>query len=184
MPVNTPKEKLPPEAVRSLEASSIFVPSKVEILLAALEEKPAALLEVPAKPGYDPEEYLQLVGALGLWSSRIPMGSVGTILTISRSEESLVALNDAFQDYDEQGMGAAFGYPPTATEAFIQGRGISARSLEDADPEAVAFISYKVSPENAATEIAVAKRWARAVESVCPTIHSDMLHLSRVLPRQ
>jgi hypothetical protein len=157
----------------------MFVPRKVEVLLAALGMKPATLMDVSnAEYDRNQAEYTRTAGKLGLWTCHFKYGDAGWLINVGQTKESLIELHDAFQSRDECRLGTVMGYPATAVAAYAAGTAVSARFILDLDPEAQSFVQYKVSPENAAAEVDVARRWAHAVEAVSPQIYNEMLQFT------
>jgi hypothetical protein len=187
-------------AIRKLEQIPMLPSRKTSILLASLGQKPMGMtgLDSPAwYEGQPPQvipdnEYADTVHALqdlGLHVHALdristfigPEGQAGRqltrLITASQSEGLLTMADSALGQRtaeDQRILGAAFGYPPTATEAYIAGRGLSPRDATD-DPELRAFATYALSPEHAQSELGTAHRWAAQVKAVSPAIYNEQV---------
>lgn len=99
------------------------------------------------------------------------------LLTASYSEELLDTVDTALEQRtpeDQQILGEAFGYPQTATDAFVQGHSVGARSVTQ-DAELLAFAMYNLSPEHAQSELSTARSWAEQVQAVSPAIYQQQM---------
>jgi hypothetical protein len=215
------------EALRELEDMPIWTGNKLELLLAAVGEKPASIVEFDSaewthgepEPPFDDATYRQLLdiaSKLGLhvlvaeWTASITKSYQKLIdtrpnmlpdarqkleekmghgsmqknreLLVSRSAETLDKLasidrldpHAPEQRYDQR-LGAILGFPPTAVQAYVEGRAISARQAGEQDPATLAFAQFAVSPENAATELETARRWAQSIKEVSPKIYEQVV---------
>lgn len=81
--------------------------------------------------------------------------------------------------YDEE-MGSAFGYPPTAIEAFVGKRkklNIKKLSKEIRESEAILFLSPTLSADNWREEIKQGQIWADFIKKVSPKIYKERMRL-------
>jgi hypothetical protein len=201
-PVNPPEtDKVDPEAIKQLEDTDMFLQDKVEMLLAALGEKPVTYLPIASpewKEGEDvqyvsDEEYEQYTGlAAGLGLRGHVFEHMSTFedgasqikreIIVSRREDVLElydTVSGMETDLDRQVAGFLFGYPPTAVDAYINGQGVSAKKTGDYSPETLAFAWFKVSPDNAAADVAVMHRWAQAIKQASPKLYAETLEFAK-----
>lgn len=188
-----------PEAIRRLEEAPLLAERKYSLLLASLGDKPMGMAAASSASWHDgepeqsvPEEtsrlILELVHDLGLHAHILERTSSGDkddgavhqrfrIFTASHSPALLDLIDTAFEQQsneDKWMMGQAFGYPPTAIEAYVHGRGVSPRTVTD-DLELLAFAQFKLSPEHAREELELGRRWANRVREISPVIYQEAL---------
>jgi hypothetical protein len=190
-----------PESIKQLEEASIFLPDKIDILLASTGDKPSALIFLNSEewePGEDnkdisteaDKELRVLAESLGLHicSRDVDMidsygGQKIRFYMVSRSIDTLAALatiEDEEIDLDlgarkNQLRGELLGYPETATDAFIDGTGISYKEAEIHDLEIIAFGGFAYSPNNTHLEMQTALAWASEVKKTSPTLYGQLL---------
>lgn len=193
----TERPRLAEKTIKYIEQSPIFVTYKMELLLVGLGEKPAAFGELESeewRPGENPkqidsneyQEYVKIARHLGLFvhahRDRTKVGPDNTsqlfrLITFSGSESTLTRLDQALAQNDVRTTGKLLGYPPTATDAFMQGRIV--RPVDsDTNPATLAFAQFALSPENAHAELDVARRWSEAVRQSSPQIYAEMIEAS------
>lgn len=197
-----------PEAIRQLETLPLLAERKVSLLLTSLGDKPMGVAGVasPAwfqgepEPPIDTEVTESVVTVahhLGLNAHILERVSSGVndgrvmhqrfqLVTASHSNTLLEMADTAFEqksNEDKWILGQAFGYPPSAVEAYVHERGISPRTITN-DPELIAFAQFKLSPEHSQQELEVARGWASRVREISPAIYQMMLADSSPMPQK
>ena len=95
---------------------------------------------------------------------------------IGRSQKELDLLVEALKSGDEELIGRAFGYPPTAVEAFVGKReSIELKTLSEEAQEASYFLTPTFSEDNWQEELKIAQRNADFIKKINPTIHAERL---------
>lgn len=110
------------------------------------------------------------------WETRVAEASsqVWRTVFVAQSPEAMELIKTADDQNDVRLLGKAYGFPETATEAYIHNRIISPRDAGEKDPSTIAFARYGLSPESAQDELAVARQWAAAVQDASPRLYEEM----------
>ncbi len=203
-----------PESIKQLEEASIFLPHKIDILLASTGDKPAALIFLNSdewEPGEEEknispegdEELRAIAEALGLHicnKDDVFMFDSGggqkfRMYMVSRSIDTLATLATIEDEGIDHGngirrdrlLGKLLGYPETATDAFVAGTAIGDKDAGIHDLEAIAFgqFAYSSDPDNIGLELETVHAWAKKVEKISPRLYRQRLdQLAEVLDNE
>ncbi|HVQ44104.1 MAG TPA: hypothetical protein VMT30_04025 [Candidatus Saccharimonadia bacterium] len=112
------------------------------------------------------------------WDARVAGGEQETWRTIfvARDQPTLEFIKAADAANDARALGQAYGFPETATDAYLAGHIEHASAVGESDPAVLAFAAYGLSPEHGAEELAVARRWADAVRQASPRIADELIN--------
>lgn len=208
---NTPKVELAPELVKRVENSKIALDDKVNILLTKAGFRPASEINLIIKSEYEGEitehmdgkdvkEALQIIKELGLpfklGERKTEQESYYAVeepeiekfyqreqqkILIGRTREDLDFLIKAVQSDSNEMLGKAYGFPPTAVEAFTGKRkilNISNLPREIKESDGILFSSPTLSANNWQEEIKQGQRNADFIKSISPTIYKEMRNMS------
>jgi hypothetical protein len=206
------ENEISPDLVRALEEADFNIDDKVNLLLTKAGLKPASEISFFIK-SYEGKEVtkhmtegdvkrdLWLIKEFGLVTKENDRKIVeekyktkdGEIKTYKRAEmhvlvaknkEDLEFLINAIQSNDDELLGRAYGFPPTAIEAWV-GKGKRKRLRVNDLPEAIQqsdamlFSSPILSADNWQEEIKYGKKCADYIRKLSPTIYRDMLEMMK-----
>lgn len=208
---NSCEHEIKPELVQAIEKGAFTVDDKVNILLTRAGLKPASELLLVIKTWDDkesfenmPEEFVQediaIIKELGLpteikerevveWKeSETKNGPAKTYkreqmrILIGRTEEDLDFLKKALESKDDELLGKAFGFSPTAVEAWVGKRkklNVKRLPKKVRESEAVLFSSPTLSSDNWQKEIEQGQRDADYIKSVSPAIYKELIEMMK-----
>ncbi|HRY82989.1 MAG TPA: hypothetical protein P5099_03870 [Candidatus Moranbacteria bacterium] len=202
------EEELAAEFVELIEKSKLKIDDKVNFILTKGGLKPASVIELPTKlqtqeetkeffKEDDIKEIINLVKKSGLeyyiGKKEIVEGTYRTKnepevekyskgeqlnIFISNSKENLDLLTKSWGTTDQEAIGKALGFPPTAVEAFVGKR----ETWFDEDipdeireGEAVIFLTPALSKDNWEEEIKEGKKRAEFVKRNSPEIYNTII---------
>lgn len=205
---NPEKTELDFEFVESVEKSKMELDDKINFLLTKGGLKPASIIELPIRLQTQEEvkeffkekeidEIIELVKKSGLechiGEKRIAEGSYRTKdepeierhskgehrdIFIASSKEKLDALMNSWYTEDQEAIGKALGFPPTAVEAFVGKRetwfdeNIPNEIRESA---AVTFLTPTLSKDNWQEEMKEGDKRARFIKRNSPKIYAEIM---------
>lgn len=204
------EDEVSPDLVRALEETDFNIDDKVNLLLTKAGLKPASEISFFIKSYEDKEETehmtegdlqrnLWLIKEFGLITKENDRKMVeeeyktkdGKIKTykrekmnvlVARDKKDLEFLNNAIQSNDDELLGKAYGFPPTAIEAWIGKRKrLKVKDLpkEIQRSDAMLFSSPTLSADNWQEEIKYGKKCADYIRKLSPTIYREMLEMMK-----
>lgn len=205
--VENPKEKeLDAEFIESVEKSKLEIDDKVNFLLTKGGLKPASVMELPIKLQTQEEikeffkedeidDIINLVKKSGLeyhiGEKMVVEGTYGTKdgqrkssrgekieIFIAQSKENLASLVKSWGTEDQEAIGKALGFPPTAVEAFVGKRENWFRedvSKEIRESESITFLTPVLSRDNWREEIKEGEKRAEFIKRNSPEIYATIV---------
>jgi hypothetical protein len=186
------------EAIEKLSQSDNLIADKVNILLAALGEKPSSVVVYVSEEWQDGEEeehisaertatMLDLARSLELHvctrdtiehESHTGLSRNRRAFSLSLSQHNAEILNEVFWTKDtaeELILGKVLGFPDTAVAAYAAQDGmIPVDQLQHETLDDKLFIQFRMSAENADAEIQTVRRWARAVKEADVLLYNQV----------
>jgi hypothetical protein len=99
---------------------------------------------------------------------------------IARNQETLDKLLDAHAKQDDRSLGKLYGYPPTATAAFVKGERYLLKgrpqSTDQVTAQEMMFLQHRLSWDNWQTEVQYLPAFAAHVKQLSPKIYDEYLN--------
>ncbi len=200
-------KEIRPELIERVEGSDFTYDDKANLLLVAAGLKPASDIRLISVQ--EPEEGLsvelteeeissnlavvkdsgvffkagepKLTG--GLWGGKRPTTEKEIEILIGGTQQDLDNLVYAYETSDSELLGRAYGFPATATEAYLGKRprlDVDALPKKIKHGEAMAFGGFIFSADNWEEEIKQAQVWADFIKKVSPSIYKEALRVQKI----
>lgn len=199
------EKKISPELVRAIEEGDFSVPDKVNMLLTKAGLKPASELTLTIRTWNKEEDTnhmteddikrdIWIIKELGMpvqFGNREVTEIEGgnkkyhreeMNILIGRTKEDLDFLIEAQKSKDDELLGRAYGFPPTAVEAWAGKRkGLNVKRLpkEVREGEAMLFSSPTLSADNWQKEIEQGQRDADYIKGISPIIYKELIEMMK-----
>lgn len=196
-----------PEVLERIKKSKIEIDDKINLLLTKRGLKPASEILLVIKTWHDEgltehmseedvQEALSVIQALGL---PYRLGERKTVeepystedepdrqkffrrdqmnILVGRTPEDLVFLERALKSNSDEMLGKAFGFPPTAVEAFVGKRETLDRQSLPSDvqrSDAVLFSSPMLSRDNWQQEVKQGQLYGEFIKNVSQKLYEEM----------
>ncbi|PIP17311.1 MAG: hypothetical protein COX44_00585 [Candidatus Portnoybacteria bacterium CG23_combo_of_CG06-09_8_20_14_all_37_13] len=202
-----PESEFTPELLERIEKSKIEIDDKINLMLTKGDLKPASETLLVIKTWHedgltehmseeDVQESLSVIRALGL---PYRLGERKTVeepystedepdrqkffrrdqmnILIGRTSEDLEFLERALKSNSDEMVGKAFGFPPTAIEAFVGKREVLDRQslpLDIQHSDGVLFSSPTLSRDNWQEEIKRGQLYGEFIKKISPKLYGKM----------
>jgi hypothetical protein len=123
----------------------------------------------------DMEKLESLIKTIG-FSTRVFKHSLRSRILISRNDFFLNELLRAEKEKDEYCLGLLYGFPKSATEAFLGFREQVNLDIIDNELPSGAFAGYIMSKDNWRKELEVAQDWNDTILKYSPHLHSEYIN--------
>lgn len=204
-----PEQEIAPELVRTIEEADFMIDDKVNILLTKAGLKPSSeiILDITCDDGKKTAEFLDeddiqrhlwIIKELGMpaivgerkienQDCSAPNGPKKVWkwnrihVLIGRTQEDLDFLVKALASNNDALIGQAFGFPPTAVDAYcgkskrFDVKNIKKLPKKVRESEAVLFSSPTLSADNWQEEIKQGQSWADFIKKTSPVIYKEAI---------